>query len=665
MSIGSFAISLNRAGPVIDYTSLDFYGIQSDLTVFAQANYTDRWTDFRIDQFAVVFRDMLAYSGDLLTFYLNATAREICTQTAQRRQNFIRGAKSFDYRLRGASGSSGSLQIVTDPDFFPITIPATWKAASDSWTFQADQAYTLTASNGVDNGDGTYTHTITVEQGLQYIVTLGTSDGTREQVFALPNGPLLEDTLTVTVNGSAWDEVTSFTSSDPSSQHYRVETDDDDDTYVFFGDGVNGKIPPANQIVAGTWKTGGGRATNVDADTITTLVTPVDGVISCTNPLRMEGGDEKQTLASARAELPKSLSARNSATKLEDFSTLAFEASTSVAKAKAVVMSDFTVRIAIAPAGGGQPADSLLSTVAAYVGSRRLVCRRLRVEGVTYAPCSVSLDAFVATTADRQVLQQALEDLFITTDPLLPQDGLFDFNNQGFEGRDDNGEPLLGLDRVYKELDRFKILGLQSADLRLFTNKPLFRATGYLQGTGTLQSFTTTEVGRRKQRQWRIVFTSDSTYAVYERIVGYSTSLTSTQLLDDRSPFPAVWSAASVLNPNMEQGSTFPVDLASSSSGAATINRSLSPSTLLQVGARGSRYYVESPASPSTGAVGESYAPTDHGIAWTIAAGSTPFSPGDEYTIFVNAGLGNLIVQPDEIPSLAAEDLTVTLRSAR
>ena len=134
MSIGSFAISLNRSGPVIDYTSLDFYGIQSDLTTFAQANYSDRWTDFRIDQFAVVFRDSIAYVGDLLTYYLNATAREICTQTAQRRQNFARGAKSFDYRLRSAPGSSGPLQIITDPEFFPITIPTAWKAASGSWT---------------------------------------------------------------------------------------------------------------------------------------------------------------------------------------------------------------------------------------------------------------------------------------------------------------------------------------------------------------------------------------------------------------------------------------------------------------------------------------------------------------------------------------------------
>lgn len=665
MSIGSSAVSFFRTGPVIDYTSLDFVGIAADLTAYAQANYTDRWTDFNADQFAVVFRDMHAYVGDLLTFYLNATARELCPVTAQRRQNFARAAKSYDFQLRSAGGSQGPLNLVTSAAELPITVPVTFKAASGAWIFQPDQEYVLTTANGTDNGDGTYTHQITVEQGEGFVgVTLGTSDGSREQVYSLPNTPLLDGTLTVSVDGVPWTAVTSFTASEPTSQHYRFETDDDSDTYIFFGDNVNGKAPTSSQVISASWKTGGGRATNVGATTISSIVTPITGVISCSNPAKFEGGSEQQSLVSAKSALPKSIAAVSGGVHVDDYATLAFQASPSVAKAMAKTLSDFTVEIDIAPAGGGQPEDSLLSTVAASVNAKRLVCRRLRVQGVTYVPCQVALDVFVTTTADRPALQKVIEGLLRTSDEALPQNGLFDFDNVGFGARDDVGEPQLTVERVYDLLKQYNSLGVQSCLLTLFTNKPLMRPVGVPRATGTLSSFTTTEVGRRKHRQWRVTFTSATTYAVYERIIGNSTSLTSTQMVDDRSPFPLTWSRAAILNPDVDQETGFAVDLSASNASVATINRALAQGTLLQVGSKGSRYYVEMAASPALGTTGVAFEPTGAGVSWTITAGATPFAAGDTYLITANAGVDTILLQPDEIPTLAAEDMTVTLRSA-
>lgn len=665
MPIGSTSVSLLRGGPVIDYTSLDFASIKQDLITYAQANYSDRWTDFNIDQFGVVFLDQLAYIGDLLTYYLNATARELCAVTAQRRQSFARIAKSYDYHLKSAGGSSGDLTLITDQTKLPITISTAFQVASGSTVFQPDQEYVLTAANGTNNGDGTYSHDITVVQGEPFVnVSLGISDGSREQVYSLPNTPLIDGTLTVMVNGTPWTAVTSFTASEPSSTHYRIETDDDGDTYVFFGDNINGKAPPSTQDITATWKTGGGRSTNVAARTVTSIITPIVGVISCTNVLHFDGGTNQETLAAARSALPKSIAASNRAVTVDDYATLAFQSSSSVAKAKAKTTPDFSIEISVAPGGGGQPSDALLSEVAAYVNARRLVNRRIRTTGAIYVPCSVALDAFVQTTADRPSLQKLIEGLFLTTDLTAAQNGLFDFDNVGFEGRDDSGEPLLSVERVYKLLERFASQGLQSATLSLFTNQPLMRALGAPQGTGVLSAFNTLEVGRRKRRQWRVQFTTSTTYAVYERIVGYSTSLTSTQLVDDRSPFPSTWTRPALLNPDVDQGSAFPVDLSASSASVAAINRSLAQGTLLQVGAKGSRYYVEFQADPSLGTADVLYTPTDCGISWTIASGVTPFSPGDQYLITANAGVDNILLLPDEIPTLAPADLTVTLRSA-
>lgn len=111
-------------------------------------------------------------------------------------------------------------------------------------------------------------------------------------------------TLTVRVNGSAWDEQPTLYGLAPDARGYtvrRVEAD----AVVQFGDGRTGARPPTGQEnLTARYRVGSGRAGNVAADTLSQLRTGPLGVKGVTNPLAAEGGDDPESQDRARRDAP-------------------------------------------------------------------------------------------------------------------------------------------------------------------------------------------------------------------------------------------------------------------------------------------------------------------------------------------------------------------------
>lgn len=660
-SIGGSAVSLLRAGPVTDYTSLDYTALQEDVTAWAQATFSDRWTDFNPTQFAVVFRDMFCYIGDLLTFHLNAGLRETTLVTAQRRQSVVNLAKMLGYTLRSASPSTGLMTVVTESAELPIAIAASDQFASGDIIFQPDQAYVLDTSNGVDNLDGTHTHAgvVTVTQGQEFSnVALGTSDGSREQLYVLPQKPLIDGTLSVAVNGTDWTEVTSFSLSNPSDEHYRVEVDDDEETSIIFGDGINGKIPPSTQAVTATWKTGGGVQGRIGADTLTEVITPITGVLEVTNPAAFTDGQDQETLRQAKSAIPLSFATNDRAVTVKDYAAVARASSTSVAKAVARELPDGRIiELFIAPTGGGVATTALKDTVSSYVGVRRMAGRQVRLLDPTYTPVQVTIDLFVGRAINKSVVKEEASALYKTPSTSDFQGGLFDFENVGFGARNDDGSPQMTVQNVFDVLDELKSRGtIQHARVSRLCNVPQLRALNVVVGDGaSLFSFETLSFLGRKRRDYRLKFTSNTTYDVFERIVGSSTSLNSMTLRDDRliADYTSL-PAGSVINPNSRQGVVYHLDETASiiaGVGAFVRDASASPESYLNSASVDDPFYVE--FATTSGTVAVPYTPpNDTNIQWTVVAGSTPYATGDEFIVRVSEGRGTVLLFDDEIPTV-------------
>ena len=108
-----------------------------------------------------------------------------------------------------------------------------------------------------------------------------------------------------------------------------------------FGDGVSGRIPPDGATILGrVLRTGGGESGNVPAGTITQILGVVPGIQAAFNPIAAEGGSDAETLSAFVDRGPQTVRHRGRAISLSDYATLAREASSAVAFARAIPVHD-------------------------------------------------------------------------------------------------------------------------------------------------------------------------------------------------------------------------------------------------------------------------------------------------------------------------------------
>jgi hypothetical protein len=166
---------------------------------------------------------------------------------------------------------------------------------------------------------------------------LGDGDASQtNQSFELKKSPLtylsqpsgdneyqVASTLQVFVNRILWSEVPSFFGVGPGDEVYIVRQDDDGDSFVIFGDGVNGALlPTGTGNVTANYRYGAGEA-SPPAGTITQLAKPVKGIQSVRNPKAAYGGTDAESAADIRACAPLSALILGRAVSIADLEAIA------------------------------------------------------------------------------------------------------------------------------------------------------------------------------------------------------------------------------------------------------------------------------------------------------------------------------------------------------
>src|SRR5262249_53204143 len=125
-----------------------------------------------------------------------------------------------------------------------------------------------------------------------------------------------------------WTEVDDFTGSGPNDLVYVL---DRSAGVVTMGGPTNGHIPVANpalpnsNILASTYRFGGGTRGNVAAGALAHLLTPASGLDlgQVTNLFAADGGSDEETLDAAKARAGQALQSRGRAVTEADFETIA------------------------------------------------------------------------------------------------------------------------------------------------------------------------------------------------------------------------------------------------------------------------------------------------------------------------------------------------------
>ena len=400
----------------LPYVNKDYESIREEL-LSRIPQLTDRWTDFNASDLGVVLLELFLGIADMLAYYVDAQAAECYLPTARQRQNIINLCSLIDYRLHGPVAATTRLAFtLAQPQTEDIVIPAgTAVRAPDAVTpvpFVTARDLTITA--GSTQGEVGAVQGETVSEAF-------TGTGTPVARITLARTDIAHGSVKIKVAGTEWHEVEHFVDSSSLDTHFRLEIDSLDRVFITFGDGRYGAYPQAGSSIEVSYLVTLGPDGNLAPHRITELVSLIytsDNVqmsVSVDNPISATGGAERESTDHAKSTAPAVLRSTWKAVTRDDYTALCL-AFPGIAKARVMDINDdpnlriYTVRICIAPEGGGVPSPILKEQLTTYLEARRLLTIDAGIVDPVYVPVDVSALLYTYPGQDVQAVKRRAID---------------------------------------------------------------------------------------------------------------------------------------------------------------------------------------------------------------------------------------------------------------
>ena len=301
----------------LDYFTKDYESFRNGM-INAIPDITDEWTDFSLSNQGIVLLELQSYGLDIISYYADRQMTELFLPTAKLRQSIIDMGRLVGYRLSPPQPASVDVVFETSENR-DVTIPQNFRIATDDditeeeIIFETDESVTIPKTyTGLEYEEGGYTFAVSATQGRTIEERLGSSNGEANQTFTLNYPDVIEDSLRLIVSSSIgteeWKNINISVhryEMESGGKHYWVTVDDEGYLTVHFGNGINGQIPEEDAGIDIKYRTGGGKHTNVGAETITVLKSSVTGVKSVFNPEKAEGGANKESKEQAANNIPR------------------------------------------------------------------------------------------------------------------------------------------------------------------------------------------------------------------------------------------------------------------------------------------------------------------------------------------------------------------------
>ncbi len=101
----------NKKFVSVDYSGKDFNSLKDNLASYAKRYYPTTFKDFTEASFGSLVLDSVAYTGDLLSFYMDYQYNESLLATANDYNNAIRLARQMGYKFKGSPTASGKVDV--------------------------------------------------------------------------------------------------------------------------------------------------------------------------------------------------------------------------------------------------------------------------------------------------------------------------------------------------------------------------------------------------------------------------------------------------------------------------------------------------------------------------------------------------------------------------
>ena len=135
------------SNPQINYFSRDFQSLRSDLINWAKQYHSDKLAYFNENNPDIMYLEMCAYVGDMLSYYIDKTFNENFRTTAQAKESLVRIANDLGFFNLGSTPARTQLKV-------SISVPA----INVSGIYQPDSDYLIGIQGGmrVRSENGTF-----------------------------------------------------------------------------------------------------------------------------------------------------------------------------------------------------------------------------------------------------------------------------------------------------------------------------------------------------------------------------------------------------------------------------------------------------------------------------------------------------------------------------
>lgn len=404
-----------------DYVTKDYEGFRQ-LMIDLIPKYMPEWTDTSQSDFGIGLIELLANGLDILSYYQDKNFNEAILPTAKTRKSVVNLCKMLGYELAHQTPAIHKILFTKDASYLEdeIVIPKGTKISTDP-KIGAEVVFELLEEDviipsGVSEATSYATHGTYILDNI-----IGASNGAEFQIFKLTYPDALKDTLQVVTveNGRdvVWTRVEDFLSSDQDERHYTISTNEYNEMFINFGNGLSGMIPLVGSIIKANYRVGGGEIGNVGLFTINTFSDSDFAGVTFKNTELYLRGEDVEDIEHAKKVAPSHFRNSGRAVTKMDFEDIVMSI-VGVSKAKCIETfnENGDLNIYVAPTDFGAVSEGLKAKIMETLNKVKLVHDKPIILDTVYTEFSVNLNVitysnYVNTDITAQV-EEAIRNYF-------------------------------------------------------------------------------------------------------------------------------------------------------------------------------------------------------------------------------------------------------------
>lgn len=352
-------IPVRKRPQQINFAATDFLSLREALIDYAKAVYPQDYNYFVESDLGMMFLEMVAYVGSVMSLKADMLANENFLATATQRSSVRKLLELIGVRMKGPLSAAADAKLVVNQDLSAFSpggnvriTPAQRVIETVSPEDGGSLTYTLykvvngfvdTANDtgdilldifaeGLGTGKNVYQNLV-MQEGAFAVETGDFASTEALKTIPLTQGPVIEGSVEVFVTDQgnahgAYREVPSlYYASGSSDRVFEIVYDDDFNATVIFGDGSLGTTPGFGASYTVTYRVGGGSRGNaqkgyVNADVQVMVGSSTVGAVA-TNTSKATGGANAETIEKAKKYAPLTFRRQDRVVTLNDYTVFA------------------------------------------------------------------------------------------------------------------------------------------------------------------------------------------------------------------------------------------------------------------------------------------------------------------------------------------------------